>query len=215
MNASLIIKNIVLIGNFNPSNFDKYFFIKNNIASESQILGNSLFNAIGAVQLITTEFNILISVNQIIITDLIPDNNNDKISEIISSIIQLGNLVTITAMGINFNWLVTDESKSFNKLSRDLFYRDNIEILSNYFNTDDSMFGLYASKTFKDSRLKLDIKPSDLQNKITQIKISGIMFGFNFHFEIKNRTTTDEVLSYINEYVAYKEESEKLISIYL
>jgi hypothetical protein len=216
MQAKVLVKNIVLAGRFNPSFFDKYFFIKNNIANESEILGNSSFIAIGAIQLITNEFNILITVNQIVITDSIPNKNQDRINHIIRSIIECGNLYSITAIGINFHWLLTDNSKSFKQLSKDLFYRDDIGVLSNYFNTDDSMYGLYASKVVKDSRLKLDIKPSNLQQiNVQSLDISGMLFTFNFHFDIKNKINTEEVLNYINDYVFYKEESEKLLSIYL
>jgi len=216
MQAKLLLKNIVLVGLFNPSFFDKYFFIKNNIANESEILGNSSFNAIGAVQLVTNEFNILISINQIIITDSIPEKNQDRINHIISSIINYGNLNSITAIGINFHWLLSDNSKSFKQLSKDLFYRDDIGVLSNYFNTDDSMYGLYASKIVKDARLKLDIKPSNVQQSTVQPPdISGILFMFNFHFDIKNKINTEEVFNFIKDYIFYKEESEKLLSIYL
>jgi hypothetical protein len=211
MQAEVLVKNIVLVGIFNPFFFDKYFFIKHHIVDESEILDNSSFNAVGAIQLITKEFNIIISINQIIITDSEPKSDKSKINHIISSIIEFGNLVNITALGLNFHWLLTDKSKSFIQLSKDLFYRDNIDLLSNYFNTKDSMYGLYASKDVKDSRLKLDIKPGNL----LPIETSGMLFMFNFHFDIKNRVNTQEVLSYVNDYVLYKKESEKLISIYL
>lgn len=215
MQADLKIKNIVLIGIFNTSVFDKYFFIKNNIVNETEILDNSSFNAIGAVQLVTKEFNILITLNQIVITDSIPENDDDKIYQIINSIVKLGSLTNITALGMNFNWLLNDLSKSFNQLSKDLFYSDNISVLSNHFNNEDSMYGSYASKIVKDSRLKLDIKPSTIQQVIPPNSLSGMIFGFNFHFDIKDRTNTDEVLNYINDYAVYKEESKKITSIYL
>ena len=55
MQSTLKIKNIVLVGIFNPSAFDKYFFIKNNLATEEEILPNSTFGNLGIVNLFTSK----------------------------------------------------------------------------------------------------------------------------------------------------------------
>ncbi len=52
----LRIKNIVLVGLFNPSFFDKYLFIKNGIVKEEEILDGSIFGIVGGMQLICSRF---------------------------------------------------------------------------------------------------------------------------------------------------------------
>ncbi len=207
MSTSLKVRNIVLVGSFNPSTFDKYFFIKNRILQEEEILPNSLFESIG-VNLLSAKFQITITFNQFIINSF-----EDKIIEILVSIIKAANISKVTALGFNFNWFLTGEGKSIEQISKNYFYSDKINLFSKYFDTADAMFGVYASKNIKDARLKLDIKPSVFQEINNPDSQNIIHIVFNFHFDIKNKDGS-ELLKYLNDYDYYTEENKKIVSLY-
>lgn len=216
MQSILGIKNIVLIGTFNVNNFDKYFFIKNKIVTEEAILPGSIFDPVGGViQLVTDKFNIVISLQQIIISATKLDDNSDGTDSIMSQILICGGITNTTALGINFHWFLSDDQISFAELSRKFFYNDKIKVFEKFFNTDDSMFGAYASTQFKDARLKLDVKPNIINNTLTKSTQNVLNFAFNFHFDSKNKSNSgDEILGYLKEYEVYRSESEKIMSIY-
>lgn len=216
MDFAFKVKNVVLVGNFltNVPTFDKYFFIKNNIVAENEILAGSIFDPIGGVQLVTSKFTMVLNAAQLIITAAKPELNEDKIESIISSLIKAGSINTTQALGINFHWFLSDNKTSIETLSRSLFYNDKVELFNKNFNTGDSMFGAYASKNFKDSRLKLDIKPSKLTEAIGGKSQDIINFSFNFHFDIKDKTNGEEVLKHLADFDSYKRESENIIAAY-
>jgi hypothetical protein len=214
MNIDLKVKNIVLVGIFNPSLFDKYFFIKNEIVKEEEILDGSIFGVMGGMQLVCSRFHIVISLNQIIISSTNPESDSDEISGIILSFVKAGNIANVTALGINFHWFLEEKSKSLEEISKDFFYNDKLELFKKFFNSSDSMFGAYASINFKDSRLKLDIKPNKIQDNNRVVVQNIISFAFNFHFDIKNFSDNTELLHILEEYGLYREEGERIISIY-
>jgi len=204
----LKVRNIVLIGGFNPTFFDKYFFIKNGFASEEELLKNSVFNALGGMQLVTEAFNIVINPGQIIISAQQPSENGVKINALMKTLIEAGDLKNLRALGINFHWFLWDENRSYNELSKELFYNESNRMMSEVFNTDESMYGAYVSKDVKSSRLKLDIKP------INAPDLEAINFQFNFHFEIDSNSPSASTIEYLNDYDYYADECEKIISIY-
>ena len=208
MMLDIKVKNIVLVGNFNPSYFDKYFFIKNGIASEEEILKNSVFNALGVMQLVCDKFSVVINTNQIIISAQHPVHKDVEIDKLMRTLIEAGNLLNLKALGFNFHWFLWDESKSFNELSKELFYNNNNKMFTDIFNTNDSMYGAYVSKDIKESRLKLDIKP------VNTPELNAINFQFNFHFEIRDKSTSSEATEYLNDYNFYVDACDKIISIY-
>jgi len=215
MQTNLGIKNIVLVGLFNVQQLDKYFFIKNEIVKDEDILKGSIFDSIGGVtQLVCENFNVLISAQQIIITDSKPENNDNGIADIISKILKSATDIKITALGINFHWFLSDEKISLEEFSRRLFYNDKVELFNKCFISKDYMFGAYASTNFKNSRLKLDVKPTITHNSLDNSVYNVIDFSFNFHFDNKNKFDNVEILNYLSEFDSYKSESEKIISIY-
>jgi len=208
MMLDIKVKNIVLVGNFNPSNFDKYFFIKNGIASEEEILKNSVFNALGGMQLVCDRFSIVINPKQIIVSSILPVDKDAEIEKLIVKLIEAGDLVNLTALGFNFHWFLWDESCTFHELSKKLFYNNSSKLFSDVFNTNDSMYGTYASKDIKKSRLKLDVKPVNAPD------LDAMNYQFNFHFDIQDKSTNSEAIEYLNDYSFYVDECNKIISIY-
>src|ERR1700761_4749086 len=106
MQNSVKIKNIVLIGTFDSSIFDKHYFIKNEILKEEEILSNSSFDSFVGPSIVTAKFNFHINGNQIIIVDLQPDSKDNTISLFMLKFIQKSSLNNYVALGINFHWFM-------------------------------------------------------------------------------------------------------------
>jgi hypothetical protein len=209
MDAQLVVKNIVVIGNFLPQKFDKYFFLKNNIFQEEDILEDSIFlTEFCMVQ--TPKMTIQITSQQLIVVDVDPIAVND-ISILIKKVISYSHS-SITASGVNFHFYISDNDTSQN-LSKKYFYFEN-NLLNKFFLEEDKIgYGYYISKNFKDTRLKLDIKPAssiDIQKNSNQ-KI--IQFHFNFHKDYEENSV-ELFFAMVDKYNSYLEESKNIISIY-
>ena len=209
MDAQLVVKNIVVIGNFLPQKFDKYFFLKNNIFQEEDILEDSIFlTEFCMVQ--TPKMTIQITSQQLIVVDVDPIAVND-ISILIKKVISYSHS-SITASGVNFHFYISDNDTSQN-LSKKYFYFEN-NLLNKFFLEEDKIgYGYYISKNFKDTRLKLDIKPAsyiDIQKNSNQ-KI--IQFQFNFHKDYEENSV-ELFFAMVDKYNSYLEESKNIISIY-
>jgi len=87
-------------------------------------------------------------------------------------------------------------------------------LLSQFFNTENSVIGIYASTDFKTSRLKLDVKPSKLRDNKTKSTQEGYIFMFNFHFAFAGNTGIEKSKECLGDYVLYRKESERIVSIY-
>ncbi|MEI8203786.1 MAG: hypothetical protein WCH34_12270 [Bacteroidota bacterium] len=227
MNTTLKIKNIVWTGILPNIEFDRYFFVKNNIFNESEILPNSQFGRIGTTQLFTTKYylssNIIANptpgvppINHLVLNSIDPSIKDDLINEKMISIIKSGEIIECTGLGINFNWFITlDFEETSHEIGKSFFYSNEIKLISRFFNTEDAEYGIYVSKDFKNSRLKLDVKPIIYQAIADpSVKNRGFNFAFNFHFDIVNKNDYSEVIEILKKYNDFKEESELIISIY-
>ena len=210
MKSDLKIKNIVLVGSFNPSAFDKLFFVKNNIFKEEEILPNSIFSFDG-VQLITNDFNIVIVLNQLIISSQHPDKKDDKINDVLLKIVLVSSIKNITASGINFHWtIVCEEKESIEEITKSNFYNENNKLLSTFFNTQDSKYGIYASKNINLARMRFDVKPiKALENSTHK---HALNFSFNFHYDVKDKEKLTDLVDFFKKYDEYRDECEKIIS---
>lgn len=214
MAVQIIIRNVVIVGNYTPGFFDKYFFIKNNIFEEIEIKDFVLMPIGNGIQMVTSKFIIVADINQIIITSLKPDES-DNIDFITAKIISCINVdAAVRGLGLNFHLLTFDLSESLQVITRKYFYSESNQLFKDEFDSTDSMYGVYASKNFKEGRLKLDVKPTISQESANPFaKKDGILFSFNFHFELQGKNR-DEIVAILNDYSTYKRESEKIVSKY-
>lgn len=221
MQSELNFKNIVLAGVFNPAIFDKYYFIKNNVVGEDEILSSSVFDPSNTIQLISNKFSVVVIFNQIIITDS-DGSSSDEIYTIAMKIIETmknpaaiaGGVVQsmLNAIGINFSWFLKDADEPLSKTTKKHFYNNDLELYRKYFNSDDSAFGIYASSNYQDSRLKLEIKPTlSLEHRTGSIA-ETIGFIFNYHFDINNNY--QQAINVLENYETYKLHTEEIISNY-
>jgi len=210
MPHDLKIRNIVLVGLFNLNDFDKYFFIKNEILAEGDFQNNYIYQPPNIIQINTKTIQVVILPTQFIATSLNPLEVTDNIATIVRLILKNSKTSSISGLGINFQWFFSDEKKSMHEISKQ-FINPADSVQNSEFNTQDSHFGLYMSKNFKDARLKLDIKPSIISEKSN--KIEAIQFAFNFHFEI-NSTNVEDIDKFLSDYADYYQKASNIMSFY-
>lgn len=213
MTIDLKNKNIVLIGQFNPLDFDKYFFIKNGLFTEEEISPNSIFSEINA-QLITKKLIVSVYIDRVQISShSTPYEDNSRVPDIASSFLRLTkDPFQLVAIGINFEWFILDIGDSLIEISKRLFYNKEHTFFEKYFNTEDAAFGTYASKQVKDSRLKLEVKPAAVFNIKKNAQENVLHWMFNFHIQLPKETTSEQAISYIKDFDFYKNESLQIIS---
>lgn len=210
MDFSLAVKNIIIVGDFNPAFFDKYFFIKNNIVQETDIDDSCHFLTDVCI-LNTTKFNLTIVSNQLVLSDLNSVYDINKAIEIVNKITASSQFKS-TALGINFHWYLFSEEKT-SEISKKYFYNENEMLTKQFFNGDNTSYGIYLSKDFGLSRMKLDIKPATLTKIDTNNEQRVIAFVFNFHVDLKN-DNKDKIFAALEEAQKYCEESKKIINAY-
>lgn len=176
MELGFINKNIVLIGDFKPVSFDKLSFIKSGFLAEEDFLDSSIF--LPDLTIIDTpSFIIEINSDRFSLNFKLVDIKIDfeKFKSLLSN-------SKIIAFGFNFKRAVF-----LNQLSdtKKFFYFEK-NVLNNFFDSDNTAYGYYISKDYEDSRLKLDIKPVQLQKVNENVVLNALDFSFNFHFNNSN-----------------------------
>jgi hypothetical protein len=209
METSLTVKNIVLLGEFQPSKFDKYYFLKNNIFEEYEISEESLFTSDFTI-VIARGFNLTIVANQLVLNEIEP-KTDDAISELMSKIVSTCAFIG-TGFGINLHWYLFSGDKT-SEVAKKYFYNEK-SVLNTFFNEENVSYGSYISKDFGNSRLKLDIKPATVVTIDSEIEQRIISFGFNFHTDLKGDDFKADIFKSLSEFKDYINETFKIISLY-
>ncbi len=211
-------QNFVLVGLFKPAIFDKYFFIKNDFFSESQISDKSIFMDFQTT-VITQSFTITILPERIMIAANYPISADSK--DLVNIATKFSNIKipenVINAIGMNFHWKVKENKRPITEISREMLYTDSIPLLKEFFNTNDTAIGMYLSKDIKGARLRLEIKPAIVRtfdNQNNPLKEEEFLgWAFNFHKDFPQNTSQESLFEYINEFDFFKNESQKITSI--
>ena len=212
MKLELKIRNIVLIGAFNPLGFDRHFFVKNGMVSDIEIDEKSVFLP-QISQLVTSSTHLTINPLQMIINAIKPDDKDDIPAKVASNLLTTSKGQIVTASGINFSWFLTlDSEQKMAEFSKKMCFNEANKIQASFFNTDDAHFGFYSSKRFEDSRMKLDVKP--VKYKLNDLEdANALQFDFNFHNDYREPATEMKGLEVtLAKYSRFREESDKIIS---
>lgn len=216
MESKLFVQNIVLVGQFTPNFFDKYFFIKNNIFNESDFFGKGFVDVIDGHQFLASDYHFIIQSTQIILSNHNVDSTKQRltIDKIAAIMINQGQEGFISAMGLNFNWHL-NSNESLHETTKKYFFNKDIKVFSKFFDNEKAYYGVYASKEFNGARLKLDIKPTTVTNNLEKTISELVVFNFNFHIEVKDqKETAEDILNYINNYNDFFNESKKIVKSY-
>lgn len=224
MQHELNTKNIVLAGVFEVPYFDKHFFIKNEIVKEDEIVPTFTIFESAHVQLFAQKFQLFITAGQAIVSG---NDEQDMVNAALALYKALPDVTIITALGINFNWNLVDGNLPLSNFSKKYFYSNQIELLSKYFNSDNSTHGLIASSDYMDGRLKFEGRAVLINKMHMQVQLKNqeqvvldannikssttteaISLQFNFHFEIKQKALNS--MKILNEYSLYKNRAEEI-----
>lgn len=198
---------VILAKSFNPSVFNQYWLIKNEILSEGDFDNSSIFTK-DIAQISTESFNLFILPDQLALT-FKAENEIFVIENILEKCIRLLPHIPFTAIGINFIYYIPKVINGKNS-SRRLFF-NSTNYLDKEFDVDDANFGLYLSKNYLNSRLKLDIKTSLIGDNNAVDTEEKIAYSFNFHKDLKDNTLED-ILAMLKNWNNFSEYSEQLVS---
>jgi hypothetical protein len=198
MKSELVGQNLKIIANqYNPSLFNSYWLVSQEIFTEKEIQPNSIFTP-QFVQINSEGLNIIILPEQLQI-NLTNADYSEKFKKIISDIVTKLPHIPYKAVGINFDFFINNFEQD---LTKDLFYNNNFK-LSKFFD-DSPRFGLYLSKIYKSTRLKLDIKPILARKQGEDTEKEFIHFSFNYHYDINKNNTDSDIKNQIVQWDDYK-----------
>lgn len=212
MDKSLIANGFVVINNgLDLSNLNSYWLVKNEILNEEDLIGNHIFTN-NFIQINLNKYSFTLNNNSIILT--ISNNYSEQdydegVDKLILLLKNLKNTLNLSC-GINFNWVLDGlKDGEYFELSKKLFFVNNNALYQD-FEEGNPCFGAYMSKDFKDARLKLDIKPVHANQG--NINAGTLHFNFNFHRDLLDSSSFDELNDYLKNWRDYKTESEMLVN---
>lgn len=214
MKFELKIRNIVLIGSFNPIAYDRYFFVKNEIVTDEQITEKCVFLP-QMVQLVTPRIHLVINPLQLVLNSVSSEDKTDELAAVLLRFMATAKDVIVTGSGMNFKWFLTQGTGAeLSEFSRALCFNPSNKIQTTFFDEDDATFGFYSSKNVLECRLKLDVKPIRFKTHEIDEEESALQFEFNFHKDYKEPGNEKKILENIlTHYLEYWIESEKMIGI--
>lgn len=213
MTPGMVEKNITVIADaFNPSVFSEYWLRKELIIAEScQVSPGSIFTP-QFVNLMTSQFTLIVNPGQLIYAP-IQKNEIDPLANIVSKLIH----IPYKAVGINFTYIADIFNESGINTSRSYFL-SNTNPLHTEFPSEDSRFGAYLSKKYKESRLKLTILPVILGSispidGVPSKEIEKLNYQFNFHHDLNFENSSQHLLQLLSMTEEYEEYAQKLLSM--
>ncbi len=213
MEKIVLRRNVVVNGRFNPVSFDKYFFIKNQIISESDfdsMKHQPVFNAVN-VHVSTDKYELVITPNQIVIHGTNLDSNDIDLGSKLKAVLDLSDSSDFAAFGANFEWMLQlSGEKEVHKTSKAFFFNETTTMIGDYFNSEDAQFGFYASKNILGVRLKLNVKPIQGTFHGDDELKDGLHYAFNFHCD----QGALELEQFLSSYKKFENESTEMINVY-
>lgn len=209
MKKEFIQSNILIRGIFTPSKFDKLFFIKSELIKEDEFLDECVFTT-DVSKIITESLIITIRFNHVLVANR-KDFRSDFIKDLIFRIIK-DDSSECNASGINFKWFVFNDEE-LEQHTKKVFFPTKSNVINKHFDSDNSAYGYYASKDFKGSRMRMDIKPSVVKNIKDDSEEKILVFEFNFHLKFQQDNNT-ELIERLGNYRLYLDEAEEIVEGY-
>ena len=199
----------ILANSFNLSIFNQIWLVNNNIVTEDEVTsGNAMMSPV-AVTLATDQFELLIIPErvQLRITGSSEENSKfELINRVLGGLVDALPHTPYSAVGFNFSYSIAHEDLK-NDLSRvKNTYISEANPLAEHFSSEDSRFGLYLSTaSILGSRLRLDIKPSNLNNQERQV------LNFNYHLDLKSPGQVRVMKEMFHAWSDFKKNSEEIL----
>ncbi|HEX4610531.1 MAG TPA: hypothetical protein VH092_20245 [Urbifossiella sp.] len=174
---------VVLIARqFNPSVLTQMWLVDNGILDKmGSYKPESIFTA-NLVQVITDEFVLVVTPDQLqFLLNVPPEEQQQLIKDKLGTLVKSLPHVPYRAVGLNFHWHLTPDEGQVPAYTRELFCGKGGGIHAR-FTDPNARFGAYMSKDFGSFRLKLDMKPINVETEGQ--KEDRVQFGFNFHSDL-------------------------------
>lgn len=170
---------VIAARQFNPSVFSQLWLIDNGILQPDGFLPGCLYSE-HVVNVAASDFSLVVLPPQL---QLVPNCGNEQrlIERVAGGIVRALPHTPYQGVGLNFQWLVWSDERPTNTAARQLFFSNDRRIYR-FFVPDDASFGAYLSKDVLGCRLKLDIKPTTIEQGGE--KKDRILFMFNFHLDV-------------------------------
>lgn len=208
MNISSIDTHFVLIANnFNLSIFRETWFVNEGILTQEEINPTTSLFTPNIIQIDNEEFYMTIELNKLQI--YLKGKDNHKRFNLVNKIVHKLSHVPYLACGLNFNYLIDDFD---NILGSTLFSRNEDKLFDEFKNpSDKSLFGVYLSKNYMDTRLKLSVLPSRVIPAGENVEKDFMYYQFNFHVDLKEKNFLEKIQALISNTMQFEEYTLKLI----
>jgi hypothetical protein len=172
---------VVVAQQFNPSVVSQMWLVRNGLLDEDDFLRGCLFSDV-VVQVRSRRFAMLIIPEQLQFIPEVPQEEEQAmVAEKVGTIVRTLPHTPFRALGLNFRWQLTPRNGDVARVTRDLFFRERSPLYQS-FASEDALFGGYLSKNALGFRLKLDVRPIQVQE--SQGQETRIQFAFNFHVDL-------------------------------
>lgn len=201
---------VVIVANtFNPSIFDKHWYVTKDIIEEGQIEAQPI--AIPQFsQISTVDYIITVTLNQLQLQCKNQEAFEAFVPSVLSRIVQKLPEIPYSALGFNFGFQCKGSEEEVKDLSHKLFRHGNSEFIKEF--QDDSFYGTFLVKKFEEARLTVEGRINELKEDKGNERHS-LSFNFNFHWNLSRGNEVKEMLDIIQKAKNYHYEANRLIQL--
>lgn len=206
----LINKNLILTAeNFNVSIFRESWFLENEIFNKEDIDSSKTFFTPSMIQVEGGGIRIVINPLQMILSLTKEEEGFEKFNLLYLITKNLPH-IPYQASGMNFDFLIEDLGGKKSNVS---ILNDHSPIHNEFINNSENpRFGIYASKDYLNSRLKLDIKP--VMASINNQEESKEYLHLKFNFNLLGSFNQNNFKAFIKNAGLFLEYAESLVTKY-
>lgn len=203
---------VVVANNFNPSIITQQWLVSNNVLDEGSDNIHQIFTP-GFISVVNNDFQLTVVPSQLNFEINSPNQKFESCISKLNCILKSLCDTPFVAVGVNFQWSITDSIDSISIISRKLFGKEG-GVYSEFVDVENARYGTYMSKDFLNARLKLDIKPVAQTStiKVESLPLEFLLATFNFHKDLSSEERSKELLEVIQNSTHFLSESEKIVN---
>ena len=187
---------VVTAKHFNPSLLRDFWLVDNGVLSRDDFMPGCVHTD-AFVSIIARPFSLLVAPDRLQFEPSgSAEHHQSTVVDKLGKIVRTLPHTPFTALGLNFTWyLQIPEEATVEEVTRAMFSAPDQIPLQRQFLEPNAKFGIYCSKDALGFRLRLDIKPIEIDTNDT------IQFAFNFHRGFSGQGSgADEVVEAIEKW---------------
>ena len=219
MLPTLKMKNVALVGNFSQGLTSALYLYEKGIISRDEVR-TPLIEAPGNIYIPTDDYMLVANLQNIVVSSF-PNKTDglklyDTISKIVTMLMNDESNGSFIAVGLNFQYIVSANEKEMSEYSKKHFRPSNNKVVEQFFSEDNSLYGLYHSVDFNNSRLKFEAKPGELNFACPTESYNekGIIFSFNYHFDCRDVSGKQKFSEAITRPELFQSRCNEIVSLY-